>query len=773
MPKETEETIKELEVLLQKIFDERGMDFRDYKRTSLKRRIQKRLEVNNLNTYAEYMKLLDSNPEEYARLFDTLLINVTEFFRDPEAFEILGNEVIPQIISRKNKGDPIRIWSAGCASGEEPYSIGILLAEQLGEAIKDHEIRIYATDIDENALAEARRGSHSEDKLKDVKKKQIDKYFTLETGGYRINRTIRQMVIFGSQNLATDAPISHLDLIVCRNVLIYFNLDLQNKLLMRFHYGLNRDGYIFFGKSESTLVGSKLFNPVNKKWRIFQKSPVVMAGLSVREGQRATLEENLIEQAVREARRDLSAIEFYSQSIIQNISLGVVVIDRRNLIATWNHAVEEMWLIKSENAIGRDFFELGMGQRLSGIRERIDEVIRDKINIRIEELGVIDYKGEKRFLDLDIVPLIDPNGEMRGVIIISNDVTDDKNRKDELKRSNEDLQALNAKLETTNEELETTNEELVSTNEELQTTTEELQSTAEELETSNEELQSTNEELETTNEELKSANEQLETANEELRDVTEQLNANNQYNKKISQSIDQSLIVLNRSGIITTWNPPSEEMWGLNEEDAIGRSIFTLTIGIDAEELRQKIRQANESRTNYHEGALEYTARTGEKRLIELTIIPVIDITGKILSSMLLLQDITESKEIERVLQEAHEYAESIVETVREPLVVLDAQLRVKSVNQAFYKTFKVSPEETLNKFIYELGNGEWDIPELRKLLEEIIPGDKQIQDFKVDPEFPEIGRKTMLLNARQIYRRDIGTQMILLAIEDVTERGG
>ncbi|HLB70566.1 MAG TPA: PAS domain S-box protein, partial [Candidatus Methanoperedens sp.] len=425
-----------------------------------------------------------------------------------------------------------------------------------------------------------------------------------------------------------------------------------------------------------------------------------------------------------------------------------------------------------ENAIGRDFFELGMGQRLSGIRERIDEVIRDKINIRIEELGVIDYKGEKRFLDLDIVPLIDPNGEMRGVIIISNDVTDDKNRKDELKRSNEDLQALNAKLETTNEELETTNEELVSTNEELQTTTEELQSTAEELETSNEELQSTNEELETTNEELKSANEQLETANEELRDVTEQLNANNQYNKKIIQSIDQSLIVLNRSGIITTWNPPSEEMWGLNEEDAIGRSIFTLTIGIDAEDLRQKIRQANESRTNYHEGALEYTARTGEKRLIELTIIPVIDITGKILSSMLLLQDITESKEIERVLQEAHEYAESIVETVREPLVVLDAQLRVKSVNQAFYKTFKVSPEETLNKFIYELGNGEWDIPELRKLLEEIIPRDKQIQDFKVDPEFPEIGRKTMLLNARQIYRRDIGTQMILLAIEDVTERG-
>lgn len=185
---------------------------------------------------------------------------------------------------------------------------------------------------------------------------------------------------------------------------------------------------------------------------------------------------------------------------------------------------------------------------------------------------------------------------MRGVIIISNDVTDDKNRKDELKRSNEDLQALNARLETTNEELETTNEELVSTN-------------------------------------------------EELRGVTEQLNANNQYNKKIIQSIDQSLIVLNRSGIITTWNPPSEEMWGLNEEDAIGKSIFSLTIGIDAEELRQKIRQANESRTNYHEGALEYTARTGEKRLMELTIIPVIDITGKILSSMLLLQDITERKE--------------------------------------------------------------------------------------------------------------------------------
>ena len=262
----------ELNLLLNKIFIERGLNFNDYKKASLKRRIKKRLDANNLSSYLEYIQFIDVHPDEYEHLFDTLFINVTEFFRDPEAWDKLDQEVLRDILAGKKVGDPIRAWCASCSSGEEPYSLAMLLAERLGEAFDDHEITIYATDIDEGALAEARKGRYSPDKLKNVAPEFVDKYFTRDNDVYKINRKIRQMVIFGKQNLVTDPPISHLDLIVCRNVLIYFNSDLQQKVLLKFNFSLNENGYIFFGKSESILLGSKLFRIVDKNWRIFQKS---------------------------------------------------------------------------------------------------------------------------------------------------------------------------------------------------------------------------------------------------------------------------------------------------------------------------------------------------------------------------------------------------------------------------------------------------------------------------------------------------------------------
>ncbi len=263
---------QELNLLLNKIFIERGLNFNDYKKASLKRRIKKRLDANNLSSYFEYIGFIDGKPGEYEHLFDTLFINVTEFFRDPEAWDKLDEVVLPDILSRKKKGDPIRAWCASCASGEEPYSLAMLLAEKLNDAFDDYEITIYATDIDESALAEARKGRYSLEKLKNVKPEFIDKYFTRDNDGYKIGRKIRQMIVFGKQNLVTDPPISHLDLIICRNVLIYFNSDLQQKVLLKFNFSLNEGGYVFFGKSESILLGSKIFKIVDKNWRIFQKS---------------------------------------------------------------------------------------------------------------------------------------------------------------------------------------------------------------------------------------------------------------------------------------------------------------------------------------------------------------------------------------------------------------------------------------------------------------------------------------------------------------------
>ena len=275
----TEDT-DSLDALLIKIFEEYHHDFREYKRTSIMRRIMKRLRENHLETYEEYMDLLDSNPEEYNKLIDTVLINVTEFFRDPEAWEALENVVIQKILSRKSKKEQIRIWSASCASGEEAYSIAILLVDKLGDALGDYDIKIYGTDIDENALKEARNGIFSLDRMKNVSQERVKKYFTREGKEYRIKSYIRHMISFGRHDLITNAPLPRIDLIICRNVLIYFTADLQSRLMKKFYYALNDNGHIFFGKSESMLQGSKLFQPVDKKWRIFSRIPEAIQATS-------------------------------------------------------------------------------------------------------------------------------------------------------------------------------------------------------------------------------------------------------------------------------------------------------------------------------------------------------------------------------------------------------------------------------------------------------------------------------------------------------------
>jgi two-component system CheB/CheR fusion protein len=633
-PAKEDQTDEELDHLLQKLFDERGFDFRDYKKVSLRRRIQKRLDDLRISTYPDYERYLDAHQDEYTKLFETLLINVTEFFRDPEAWKIVEEKVLPDILARKKKGDSIRIWSAGCASGEEPYSIGILLAQALGNAIHDYDVKIYATDIDDNALSEARRGLYRPEKLKNVSPEQLDKYFVKENSFYKIDRSIRQLVSFGRQDLTSDAPISHLDLLICRNVLIYFNFQLQNKLLFRFNFAMNQGGYIFFGKSESTLVGSKLFSVISQKWRIFKKT-MSITELAPAERRVALIEEATVNKAVNAASKEIRSLDFYHQAIINTMSPALIVLNKNNVVTTWNPAAQEMWMIKSDYALGRNFYEMGMGDRITGISDAIRDALRDKNTMVLKEKEITNHKGDKRYIDITVVPLIDQNGDLHGSIIMMDDVTDAKRIRDELKRSNEELQELNAKLETTNEELE-------STNEELETTAEELQSTAEELETSNEELQSTNEELETSNEELRSLNEELETTNDELRERTSQLNIVNTYNEAIINNIVESLIVLDKSGVVTTWNPAATQMWGVGWNDTMGKNFFALhlTRGISTEDLKPMISQAIGRITPINDKEMKYKTPSGDEHTVVVSIIPM-EKGNEYVGTLVLCRDVT------------------------------------------------------------------------------------------------------------------------------------
>jgi two-component system CheB/CheR fusion protein len=633
-PAREDQTDEELDHLLDKLFSERGFDFRDYKKVSLRRRVQKRLDDLKISTYPEYERYLDAHQDEYTKLFETMLINVTEFFRDPDAWEIVREKVLPEIIARKKKGDTIRVWSAGCASGEEPYSVGILLAEALGGALRDYDVKIYATDIDEIALTEARRGVYRPEKLKNVSPEQLKKYFSKQDNTYKIDRSIRQTVAFGRQDLTTDAPISHLDLLICRNVLIYFNVTLQNKLLYRFNFALNDGGYAFFGKSESTLMGSRLFSVVSQKWRIFKKA-LSITELEPAERRTALIEEAMVGKAVSEASKEIRTLDFYHQTIINTMKPTLIVINKNNIITTWNPAAEHLWTINSDYAVGRNFYEMGMGDRITGINDAITETRRDRRPVVLREKEIVNPKGEKKYIDVTVVPLIGQNKETQGTVIMMEDVTEDKRLQDALRHTNEELQELNARLETTNEELE-------SSNEELETTAEELQSTAEELETSNEELQSTNEELETSNEELRSLNAELETTNDELKERTGQLNIINTYNEAIINNIVESLIVLDKDGKVTTWNPAAAQMWGMDRDKTMGNNFFLihLTRGINAEDLKLMIKQAYNRMTPIKDKDMKYLTPSGEEHTVMVSVIPMEKGT-EYLGMLVLCRDVT------------------------------------------------------------------------------------------------------------------------------------
>src|SRR5581483_3652055 len=481
-------TLKEL---LQELAEERHFDFRGYKKSSLERRFRRRMFQLNLSSYAQYGEFVREHPDEVNQLLNTILINVTEFFRDPPAWEILRHEILPSLLKRIKPGHSFRAWSAGCASGEEAYSVAILLAEHFGSRIQEYDIKIYATDVDDDALNSARRGEYSIEATRRVRPEWREKYFHGK-GLLRVNREIRRLVIFGRSNLVQDAPISHVNLLVCRNVLIYFDSDLQKRLLTRLHYALESGGILFLGKSESQLTNSPQFQRLNARWRIFERisSPPFN---DERADRRAEIEEPVANPG--RSSHELETLKQQQRYLLETLRMGVFSLSLDDTITQHNTAVLTLAGLPPTNLVGKRFSDTDVFIRIPQIGGHLQA---PRVNNELSRFPARVKSGsEEKLIEVTIRPLFDERGQRCGTLLYLDD------------------QTVQEKLQITVEELESTSEELQSANEELETTNEELQSTNEELETTNEELQSTNEELETTNEELQSLNEELETTNQE------------------------------------------------------------------------------------------------------------------------------------------------------------------------------------------------------------------------------------------------------------------
>jgi two-component system, chemotaxis family, CheB/CheR fusion protein len=592
----------DFEALLEFLKRTRGFDFTGYKRPSLMRRIERRMDLVGIDSFDRYVDHLEVDPEEFTALFNTILINVTGFFRDPPIWSYLETDVIPGIIKASNDG-PIRVWSAACASGEEPYSAAMLLAEALGKEQFLDRVKIYGTDLDEEALGQARQAVYSEKSLGPVSDALRRTYFKKQGSGWAFDKELRRALIFGRHDLVRDVPISRIDLLFCRNVLMYFNVDTQTKVISNLNFALNDGGFLVLGKAEMLAARSKLLTPVDLRRRVFTKPR------GARHPDDSTARPPLDPDEAARLMDDVHG----RHGAFEAGPLAQLVVDREGALVLANaHARDRFGISKGD--LGKPFRELDVSYRPAELRTPIDEVTRTRQPAALSDVRHVTPEGETH-LDIDLLPLSDPHGEFVGVGVAFRDVTSYVHLREE--------------LEQANQELETAMEELQSTNEELETTNEELQSTNEELETTNEELQSTNEELETMNEELQSTNEELGTVNDEMRERTGALNELNTFMHSILSSIRAAVITLDRSMLVTEWNRAAEELWGLRADEVQEQPFFTLEIGLPVEKLQPFIKSCLEEGAVHADVKVSATNRRGRSLEMSVTCGPLRRASGK------------------------------------------------------------------------------------------------------------------------------------------------
>ena len=747
-----------------------GVNFMYYKHPTFKRRVLRRMAICKTKDIKDYTDYLQDNPAELEALYHDVLINVTGFFRDPETFEALREKVFPEIIKNRGPQRPVRIWVPGCSTGEEAYSIAISLVEFLARKATNIPIQIFGTDLSDGAINKARSGRYPENVVQGLSPKRLEHFFLKVVGDYQVSKSIRAMCVFAKHDFTKDPPFSNLDLISCRNVLIYMGPVLQKQAIGVFHYALKPTGFLLLGKSEAIGRFPDLFAPVDRKYRIYSKKPTSTRFDLHLSPAGPPMKKTFIDSDTGEAEFDFK--KEAERVLLSKTPAGVIVDDRLEILHFRGQT--GLYLEASPGEASFNLLKMAReGIRLA-LRTAIHEAKKRDAPVRNEGLQV-KSNGQFRKVDLEVIPLKAPHpGEGYFLVLF-----EDRNagptgepgatkpapasgkgtrRRIEKAEENGDV----ARLE---QELEATKKHLQSIIEESDTLNEEMRAANEEVLSSNEELQSLNEELETSKEELESANEELTTLNDELQNRNIALDQLNNDMINLLTSVNLPVIMLGSDLRIRRFTPVAEKLLNITATD-IGRSILHVRLGMNLPNLETFILEV------INTGVIkEEEVQDPEGIWYSMRIRPYRTVENKIEGAVLTWVDINALKRSLEEIKESRDYAQAIVETVWEPLIVLDGNLCVKTANRSFYKAFQTSSGETEGRLIYELSNHQWDIPDLKKMLEEILPKDTSFQDFEIEREFADIGVRTMRLNARRIAQGDSGTRMILLAIEDVTER--
>jgi two-component system CheB/CheR fusion protein len=740
-----------------------GVDFSHYKQNTIERRISRRMLLNKQQGLRSYLQYLQDTRGEAEALYQDLLIGVTGFFRDPETFDALKEVIFPELTRHRPNEEVIRVWVYGCSTGEEAYSIAIAYLEYSRGRVSEIPMQIFATDINETAIDSARSGIYSKS-MTDVSPERLRRFFKEVDGRYQINKTVRDMYVFAKQNLVVDPPFSHIDLVSCRNVLIYMEPFLQRRIIPSFHYALKPGGLLMLGASESIGGSTDLFEAVDNKHKIYRKKPAATSLLANRHlgplGGRQVGPRGVGVRSQEASDHETQAQREADRILLSTYSPAGILINKDLEILQYRGSIRD-YLEAPAGKATHNLLKTSRPGLLVPVRKAIQRALKSGLGVHtpaIHSVGGVDP------FRIQVTPLGGLNAKESYFLILFLPVTESVPPAHGESRSIKSAPRVRGKADHLEEELQATKEYLASIIEQQQAYVEELQSSNEELQSSNEELQSVNEELDTAKEETQATNEELLTLNDEMRSRNKELEQLGDDLSNLFTSVQTPILMVDKAERLRRFTPSAERAFGLKGND-IGRALPDLKLSLTASELSTLLRDSIDK-----DRAFERDVQTREGRWISLQLQPYRTTNDRIVGAILVFRDVDNDRRKEQQIADARDYAEAIIATVREPLMVLSDELRVKTANRAFYQTFRVSPEETQNRFIYDLGDGQWDIPQLRTLLHEVLSKASPLLDFEVEHDFPSIGKKTMLLNARPLRQNDSQSLLILLAIEDISK---
>jgi two-component system, chemotaxis family, CheB/CheR fusion protein len=730
-----------------------GTDFTHYKHATIRRRIRRRMVLQRTERLPDYIEFLQKNPAEIENLYQDILIHVTGFFRDPETFEALKDDVFPRVLSERPKGSPVRVWVPGCSTGEEAYSLAIALLEAVDAEVKP-SVQIFATDLSLLAVDRARAGFYSESSVADVSPDRLRRFFSRADGGYRISKSIRDMCVFAKQDVTKDPPFSKLDLISCRNVLIYLGPSLQKRVLSVFHYALNPTGVLVLGTSETIGSFADWFTLVDKRHKLYvRKSMVARPKLD--------FQPDPVLEHDRPGARLASAGQDDMQGDIDRVILGkfapaaVVITGDFQVLYVRGNTGKYL-----QPAPGEPSLHL-----LKMAREGLAHELRNAVHLArkrgapVRKEGVrVKQNGHTGDVDIEVVPVDLTEGERHFLVVFQDTKRDEKHPveltlrkptrkapgpKGEIARLAEELGATRDYLQSIIQDQEAINEELQSANEEILSSNEELQSTNEELETAKEELQSTNEELNTVNDELQTRNFEVSQINSDLMNLL--------------ASVQIPIIMVSNDLRIRRFTPMIERIFNVIPSD-VGRPIGDFRPNLSVPNLDQLMMEVIDSVS-----VRELEVQDLEGRWYSMRIRPYKSIENKIDGAILTLVDIDAVKSNVANDAAADQTISAIVDLVRRPVVVLDRTGRVQSASHAFYRLFRLSPQEVEGRPIYEIHDGVWNVPRLKNLLDDIMTRKDRVENYEITLDHPHLGRKTWVLNAASIGSRGEDSRRVLL----------